>query len=317
VAASTTLADFDDGDTAYLSGYVKGANLLWSQILEFPAVAASRFDNASTKAVEVTINQDSIFNGQNGFRRAGLIFSADSNSGSPGATGVKTLHFSVQQDAMKALNLSHEYLNVWHETTDYSADQVMFETGTIIGQEGLPKNNFKILGRNSNLIWSVPMASSGWQNFAITLGMYFLLLSFFLVHMHYAIRLQHSTDPIKKRLRRQHAPSRLLGRQRAPRQAAEQPREQRQLGRRPVPDRHPQEADGHDRRRQRGLPGVALQRGPDLRRHLCRGLGQRVSEHLSRPLHALRAPSTLTGPLILDGRTIESSDGDVRRPVGG
>jgi hypothetical protein len=170
VAASTQLTDFDtDGKTPYLAGYVKGANLLWSQILQFPTTTPSRFDNSSTKAVEVTINQNSIFNNQQGFRRAGLIFSADSNTGSPGSSGVKTLHFSVMQDSAKPLNLSHEYLNVWHESSDYSANQFNFEAGTIIGQESLPKGNFKVLGRNNNLIWSTPIASSGWQNFAITL----------------------------------------------------------------------------------------------------------------------------------------------------
>jgi hypothetical protein len=57
--------------------------------------------------------------------------------------------------------------NVWHEASDYSADQIMFEIGTIIGQESLPKNNFKIMSRSNKLIWSTPVDQTAWQNFAI------------------------------------------------------------------------------------------------------------------------------------------------------
>ncbi|KAF4917892.1 hypothetical protein CGCVW01_v009383 [Colletotrichum viniferum] len=117
--------------------YVKGNALLWSDILLLPSVPASRFDAAAgSRAVEVTISDESIFMSQRGFRRAGLQFAADTNTGSPGGEGAKTLHFSVRQDAERPLNLTHEYLNVWHETAAYDANQFNFQTGTIIGQPG-------------------------------------------------------------------------------------------------------------------------------------------------------------------------------------
>ena len=58
---------------------------------------------------------------------------------------------------------------VWHEAADYSANQFNFEAGTILGQESLPKNNFKVLDRKNKQIWSTPIDKTEWQNFAIQL----------------------------------------------------------------------------------------------------------------------------------------------------
>jgi hypothetical protein len=162
--------DFDSASTSpFNPDYVKGNNLTWSQILLFPShLPPSRFDNATTKPLEVTLSDASIFQTQNGFRRAGLLLQGDTNTGSPANTGVRTLHFSVRQDPDRKLNLTHEYLNVWHETSDYSADQVMFETGTLIGREGIRRDTFKVLGRDGDLIWSTGIEYGAWQNFAIS-----------------------------------------------------------------------------------------------------------------------------------------------------
>ena len=59
--------------------------------------------------------------------------------------------------------------NVWHEASDYSADQIMFQTGTIIGQTGLAKNTFKVMNRQNKQIWSTPIDDTAWQNFALKL----------------------------------------------------------------------------------------------------------------------------------------------------
>lgn len=59
--------------------------------------------------------------------------------------------------------------NVWHETADYSADQIMFQTGQLIGKSASDKSNFKILDRNGQSLYSVAMDKNAWQNFAIKL----------------------------------------------------------------------------------------------------------------------------------------------------
>ncbi|KAF4843378.1 hypothetical protein CGCSCA4_v008015 [Colletotrichum siamense] len=175
VPSTAVPTDFDTanggGWNPFNPSYVKGNALLWSDIVLLPSVPASRFDAAAgSRAVEVTISDESIFMSQRGFRRAGLQFAADANTGSPGGEGAKTLHFSVRQDAQRPLNLTHEYLNVWHETAAYDANQFNFQTGTIIGQPGLPEDTFKLLDRDDRLVWSTPMATNGsWQNFALTL----------------------------------------------------------------------------------------------------------------------------------------------------
>ncbi|KAK3488959.1 uncharacterized protein B0T23DRAFT_406242 [Neurospora hispaniola] len=172
IKTRTQLTDFDSPATSLFNpDNVKGSSLKWSQIIQFPeGDKGSRFDSCSYKPLEVTIADASVFKTQYGFRRAGLIFNGDKNIGSPASRGVKTLHFSVRQDEARGLNLTHEYLNVWHETSDWSANQFNFQTGTIIGQEGsLAKNTFKILSRENKLIWSTPIEQKEWQNFAITL----------------------------------------------------------------------------------------------------------------------------------------------------
>lgn len=171
VAATTELTDFDSYATSpFNAEYVKGDGLKWSEIIKFPEVPNARFDDETHKALEVTISDDSIFQNQQGFRRAGLQFQGDTNNGSPASEGVKTIHFSVRYDAQRALNLSHEYLAVWHETADYSANQFNFEVGTVIGQENsLPADTYKVLDRHYQQIWATPILEDEWQNFAITL----------------------------------------------------------------------------------------------------------------------------------------------------
>ncbi|KAL2176051.1 uncharacterized protein P884DRAFT_204274 [Thermothelomyces heterothallicus CBS 202.75] len=170
VSADAQPTDFDSASTSIFNpDYVKGNSLKWSDILQFPDAGTAHFDNETHKPFEVTLSDESIFQSQQGFRRAGLQFNGDTNNGSPGSQGVKTIHFSVKIDPQRALNLSHEYILVWHEAADYSANQFNFETGTIIGQEGLPKDTYKVLNRNNQQIWSTPILENQWQNFAITL----------------------------------------------------------------------------------------------------------------------------------------------------
>jgi len=112
VPSAAVATDFDSyGTSKFNAEYVKGKELKWSDIIKFPTTAGSaRFDTDAHKPFEVTISDKSIFQTQNGFRRAGLQFQGDTNNNSPGSTGVKTIHFSLKWDAQRALNLSHEYL---------------------------------------------------------------------------------------------------------------------------------------------------------------------------------------------------------------
>jgi hypothetical protein len=110
VPASAQLAEFDSSSSLFNPEYVRASAIPWSQILLFPNVTNSRFDGPGYKSVEVTINQSSIFQTQNGFRRAGLLLANDTNDQGPGTTGVRTLHWSVKQDPSRTLNLTHEYL---------------------------------------------------------------------------------------------------------------------------------------------------------------------------------------------------------------
>lgn len=169
VPTSLALTDFDSANGIFNPDYVKGNNLSWSDILLFPDVPNSRFDNGSYKSLEVTISDESIFQQQTGFRRAGLQFANDANENSTGYAGVRTLHWSVRQDEARALNLSHEYLNVWHEAADYSADQIMFQTGKMIDYPDMAEDTFKIFDRDFTLLWETAIDYSEWQNFAITL----------------------------------------------------------------------------------------------------------------------------------------------------
>ncbi|KAJ4325768.1 hypothetical protein N0V94_000528 [Neodidymelliopsis sp. IMI 364377] len=167
VSKSPTYFDTAPPNTIFNPDYVKGNNLTWSSILKFPQ-DGSRFDGADHTAVEVTISDKSIFQQQQGFRRAGLQFSDDTPEGE-GGKGIKTLHFSVKQDPARPLNLTHEYLNVWHEAADYSNNQIQFQVGTLIDNAASKKNNFKILDRAGKQIWDIPINYKKWQNFALKL----------------------------------------------------------------------------------------------------------------------------------------------------
>ncbi|KAF5236203.1 hypothetical protein FAUST_6672 [Fusarium austroamericanum] len=174
VPANASLTDFDKenggGWNPYNPGFVKGNNISWSEIIKLPQTTPSRFDvSGKTLPLEVTISDKSIFMKQLGFRRAGLQFSKDKNEDSPGSEGIKTLHFSLMQDKSRPLNLSHEYINVWHEKADFSGNQFQFQSGTIIGQNHTAAT-WKLFDEKMKLLWETPMLEGKWQNFAITLN---------------------------------------------------------------------------------------------------------------------------------------------------
>jgi len=131
----------------------------------------TQFD-AGTVPIEVTISDASIFNGQVGFRRAELI--PASNSGTdPSTKGVKTLHFSLMKDALRPLNLSHEYQLVFLESNDFSTNQVVLKTGAVLGQAdtATDPDTLQLFGNvnAARLLFSAPFTAGVFHNFALTL----------------------------------------------------------------------------------------------------------------------------------------------------
>jgi hypothetical protein len=187
IPTNTTLPVFDTSSSPYSPKYVKGENLTWSSILRFPDISPSRFDatvrgKPKYKSVEVTINDNSLFraggNLQPGFRRAGLLLASDTNPLNSDAadSGIVTFHWSVSQDPHRALNLSHEYMNVWHERADYAGNQFSFVGGIVLKQDGgtgvdtkEERESWKVMDRNNSVVFRVPISFETWQNFAIQL----------------------------------------------------------------------------------------------------------------------------------------------------
>ena len=87
-----------------------------------------------------------------------------------------TFHWSVRQDAQRPLNLSHEYMNVWHEKADYSGNQFMFVGGVVLsGDGGTGKDTkkerevWKIQNIKNEFVFQTRILFGKWQNFAVQL----------------------------------------------------------------------------------------------------------------------------------------------------
>ncbi|KAH8759726.1 hypothetical protein BGZ57DRAFT_906212 [Hyaloscypha finlandica] len=180
VPTNSTLQIFDTTASPFSPKYSKGQNLTWSQIIKLLDVNASKFDTPGDRAIGVAISeQPSIFRQgggkqQLGFRLAGLLVGNGSDAAN---TGVKTFHWSVQQDSNMKTNLTREYMNVWHERNDYDGNQFSFNTGIMIGQNKPTDSNvsmtglnekWKILNNKNDVIWTTGIAWDAWQNFAVT-----------------------------------------------------------------------------------------------------------------------------------------------------
>ncbi|KAF1957386.1 hypothetical protein CC80DRAFT_410544 [Byssothecium circinans] len=177
VPANATLADFDSETGIFDPDNVKGQNLSFSKIVRFAEGGASLFDTpVKAKPIEVTIDDKSIFapggsNPQTAVRRMELVPNpATSPADNATSTGVKTLHFSIKPSAERPLNISHEYLMVFMERADFSANQVSLKTGTLIGSDGATKNDLQILGNSANgstPLFSTPFTEGVFTNFAL------------------------------------------------------------------------------------------------------------------------------------------------------
>ncbi|KAL3426870.1 hypothetical protein PVAG01_00379 [Phlyctema vagabunda] len=175
VPAGSTPQSFDVATSNFNPSNVFGKNLTWGKIIELPAITPSLFDaKAGTVPLAITLSDESIFapsatNVQTGFRRAELL-PASNNGTDPSTTGVKTLHFSLQKDAARPFNLSHEYQMVFLESADFSTNQFVLKTGNISGVTGDPDNLvLQSNVKNATTLFSTPFTADTWHNFAVVL----------------------------------------------------------------------------------------------------------------------------------------------------
>lgn len=185
ITKNLTLSSFDSASTSpFNPSFVKGENTTWSSILLFPNhTSPSRFDEpARHRPLEVTIDNRSLFragqNLQTGFRRAGLLFKDDANDAGadPSDAGIVTFHWSIKQDPARKLNLTHEYMNVWHEKGDYSGNQFMFVGGLVLpgdGGNGIDtveeREKWRVQNAKQEFVFEVKMERREWQNFGVQL----------------------------------------------------------------------------------------------------------------------------------------------------
>ncbi|EXF80192.1 hypothetical protein CFIO01_12350 [Colletotrichum fioriniae PJ7] len=174
VATGTEAEAFDAENNLFSPRNVFGAGLSFSKVLQLPNEASSPFDGNDNVPLEVTISDQSIFNKQTGFRRAELIPS--SNTGTDeSTTGLKTLHFSLSKDVQRPLNLSHEYQLAFLESNDFSTNQVVLKTGTILGSDATVDPDTLQLFGNVNtkpappVLFSTPFTENTIHNFAVTM----------------------------------------------------------------------------------------------------------------------------------------------------
>ncbi|KAL5383067.1 hypothetical protein PMIN06_008715 [Paraphaeosphaeria minitans] len=183
VPQNSTPTSFNLASTSpYSPQYVKGENLTWSDIL-LPNITTSRFDTPFIhRPLEVTINDASLFRSgsglQLGFRRAGLLLRDDKNAAGADAAdqGIVTFHWSVRQDVSRPMNLSHEYMNVWHEKADYSGNQFTFVGGVVLPVDGgsgvdspAEKQAWRVQNARNEFVFRTEVREDGWQNFGVQL----------------------------------------------------------------------------------------------------------------------------------------------------
>lgn len=72
-------------------------------------------------------------------------------------------------DATRPLNVSHDYLIVFLETADFSANQFRIKTGTTIGSEGATKNELLVLGNTAQATtyFLTPFVADAFTNLAL------------------------------------------------------------------------------------------------------------------------------------------------------
>ncbi|KAF6826572.1 hypothetical protein CPLU01_09604 [Colletotrichum plurivorum] len=172
IKQDATPESFNVLESVFKSAVVKGDGLVFSDIITFPEGQASLFDKATnTKAFAININDKSVFipkggEAQSNIRRADLLPSIRSQLNDVAVTGVRTMHFSIQRDAAKPLNASHDYQVMNLESKDFSFHQIDVRTGADNG------NDIAVFGNSKNpagaqKIFSTPFGEGKFENFAL------------------------------------------------------------------------------------------------------------------------------------------------------
>lgn len=76
------------------------------------------------------------------------------------------------KDADRPLNLSHEYQLVFLESNDFSTNQLVLKTGTILGQATADPDTLQLIGNvndGANVLFSTPFVDGAFHNFGVTL----------------------------------------------------------------------------------------------------------------------------------------------------
>ncbi|KAK2060387.1 hypothetical protein LY76DRAFT_497233, partial [Colletotrichum caudatum] len=173
IKADAVPEDFNVLESVFKSAVVKGDGLVFSDLIDFPQVDASLFDKAgNTKAFAINIDDKSIFvpeggEAQSNTRRADLLPSIRSQLDNVAVTGVRTLHFSVQREAAKPLNETHDYQMVSLESADFSFHQFDVRTGADNGNEIAIFGNSKTTPPEK--LFSTPFGDADFENFAMKL----------------------------------------------------------------------------------------------------------------------------------------------------
>jgi hypothetical protein len=173
IPADFTAAEFDSANGIFNPDFVKGADLAFSSLIEL-SDSPTLFDVDSVPFT-LTIDDESIFapsadNVQTGFRRAELL-PASNDGADDSTTGIKTLHFSLAKDAQRPLNFSHEYQLVFLESADYSTNQIVLKTGTVLGRDTPDPDTLQVFGNvnNGQLLFSTAFTEDVVHNFALKL----------------------------------------------------------------------------------------------------------------------------------------------------
>ncbi|KAJ3959650.1 hypothetical protein N0V92_003742 [Colletotrichum tropicale] len=172
IKQDATPENFNVLESVFKSAVVKGDGLVFSDVITFPQVEPSLFDKSTnTKAFAINIDDKSVFipkggEAQSNIRRADLLPSIRSQLNDVAVTGVRTMHFSIQRDATKPLNVTHDYQVMNLESKDFSFHQFDVRTGAENGNDIAIFGNSKATAKPQK-IFSTPFGEGKFENFAI------------------------------------------------------------------------------------------------------------------------------------------------------